>query len=247
MNLLLAGLVFLGTNLASAESSVKAYNNAGDQFAHNIETAVEGKLLSSHGKITFYSTPRERDFGTPGRNGTDTVTYTGPEGARHQSRFVKGFAGRNSQDPVNKDISGAAMEGNGLIEPAFHNDDPYLKKAVAAGYHVLNLENWNEKTRTATFNLSRDVLGSNENPLREHLSAAVRTGDRLIHPGDCVGIVLGSREFIGYRLIDDSCSSCERDDHIDIYEPTTFAKNLEGPAMIYLVEKNKCIAITGSR
>src|SRR4051812_8287450 len=69
-----------------------------------------GKLLTSHGKLTYYSAPTESDFGTPAL-GTDHVSYEGPDGKTHRGKFVRGFTSRYSTDPMNEGLSGVAMEG----------------------------------------------------------------------------------------------------------------------------------------
>jgi hypothetical protein len=170
---------------------------------------------------TSYATPLESDFGD---KATEQVEwhYDGHR-TRHRSLFAPGFAGRDSNDPRHEGIMGAGMEGCGIISPELHREDPVLMEAIAHGYHVLTLEHWDERTRTATFILTRYATADDGDPLVPGVSAAVREGGRAFPHGRWVRLYRDGQP-AGYRHIHDECSSCEGDYHIDLYrrldEPT---------------------------
>ncbi|MDE2510095.1 MAG: hypothetical protein KGL74_03135 [Elusimicrobia bacterium] len=99
--------------------------------------------------LTIYATPRERDFGSAP---AERIRWKSPlDGRFHWSLFVPGFADRDSSDPRLPDIAGAAMEGSGEIEPAYHRSDRALSAAMAAGYRFLILDQWKARRRLAVF------------------------------------------------------------------------------------------------
>ncbi len=214
-------------------------------FAKTIEASFQsaligkGHLLTAKARLTFYSEPSEADFGSPEISGVEKVRYIGPDHKLHSSEFVKGFASRDSKDPINKNIYGVGMEGSGYIDPNYHTKDPYLSKMLKMGYRVLNLERWNEATKTATFSLAKAPRGE-DSPLIMGVSAAVREGNKLIHSGDCLAIFLPNKKFLGYHLVNDSCSSCKDDEHVDLFLPIDWNQDLKGAASIYSVSRNKC-------
>ena len=164
--------------------------------------------------LTTYATPRERDFGD---KPAERVRWKSPlDGRFHWSLLVPGFADRDSTDPLLPDVSGAAMEGCGEIDPALHRKDRALAPALAAGYRFLILEKWDEKKRVAVFSLAKKPLASDGKALQEGVSAAVRAGNALFPMGRKLRLTCAGKPF-GERLVHDECSSCADDHHVDLY------------------------------
>jgi hypothetical protein len=169
-------------------------------------------LLAIPVKLTVYSTIVESDFGT---TATEPIIWrVGKE--IHTSRFVQGFVSRTSVDPKNSDLSGVAMEGNGFIEPTLHRDDAELQSFIAQGYRVLTLDEWDEKTKQATFILSKAPLAANGAELIDHVTAAVAKNQPNFPVGRWVKVTSKKLNLNEYRKLDDECSSCEMN-HIDLY------------------------------
>lgn len=165
-------------------------------------------------QLTTYATPSERDFGD---DLTEKVQWKSPLDHKiHESLFVAGFAGRDSVDPVLPGVSGAAMEGAGLIDPMLHALDPDLGPMIRLGYRFLTLDSWNERARRAYFSLAKSPLAADGHSLAPGVSAAVRPRNKLFPRGRLVRLVCGGKP-IGDRLIHDTCSSCKDDRHIDLY------------------------------
>lgn len=174
-------------------------------------------------KVTTYSSPREEDFGD---RATEPARWRLP-GSRleHASLFAPGFASRDREDPKHPGIMGVGMEGGGWLAPRLHRGDAALEAALKAGYRALVLERWDEAARTATFLLMRSPVGGDDGaPLVEGVSAAVRAGNRVFPTGRRVRLYRDG-VFFADRKIHDECSSCESDDHIDLFE------RLDGPVL----------------
>jgi hypothetical protein len=167
--------------------------------------------------VTAYATPLESDFGA---QATEEVAWRLKGAFRiHRSLFAPGFASRETEDPKHPGIMGVGMEGAGWISPRLHGGDRDLAAALAAGYRVLTLDRWDERSRTGTFILTRDPLGGDDDlPLVEGVSAAVRAGNALFPTKRWVRLSLNGNP-AGYRRIHDECSSCGIDAHIDLYQP----------------------------
>lgn len=167
-------------------------------------------------RVTTYATPLESDFG---RTPSERVVWRREgQARRHESLFVPGFASRDVEDPLHPGVYGAGMEGAGFISPELHQDDAALQSALKAGYRVLSLERWDEKTKTAYFLLTRRAVAADDAPLVAGRSAAVRRGDALFPEGRWVRLWKDGVDQ-GERLLHDECSSCEVDAHIDLYGP----------------------------
>lgn len=178
--------------------------------------------------ITRYGTPAERDFDAAAE---ESVVWRDADELKtpHVSRFAKGFACRDCEDPGDPVLSGVAMEGNGLIDPARHRDDPVLLARLAAGFRYLTLDRWDPVTRTPFFILSREPVSSSGSPLIEGRTAAVREGNALFPKGRWIELLDGNRS-LGYWLIDDDCSSCASDAHVDAYVPPWDDMLLKNPS-----------------
>ena len=181
-------------------------------------------LLLAPVLLTVYSSPHERDFGD---KAVESVTYRDPEtGKPRTSLFAKGFGGRAVECPTHPGIFGAAMEGSGWIDPTLHEDDPGLSRLLKRGYVVLSLQEWDEKTGRALLTLSKVPMAADGKPLIHGLSAAGRPGNKRFPLGGRVQIRCpGAPPEV--RLVHDECSSCETDDHLDLYEEREYdGKNL---------------------
>jgi hypothetical protein len=179
-------------------------------------------ILSARRPIaaTWYAAPLESDFAaraTEGArwslDGSSTV---------HRSLFASGFASRDAEDPKHPGIQGVGMEGGGWISPELHRGDTDLSAALAAGLRVLTLEHWDPARRKAYFSLTRAPLGADGEPLVAGVSAAVRPGNKLFPRGRWVRLYKDGAP-AGERRIHDDCSSCEADNHIDLFQ------NLDDP------------------
>lgn len=164
-------------------------------------------------RITYYAAVAERDFGgkaaEPSRWSLPGSTVT------HRSLFVKGFASRDAEDPKRPGLAGAAMEGAGLIDISLHQDDAALKAAWERGYRVLTLERWDKRTRTPTFILTKSPKTATGDAVVDR-SAAVRPGNTLFPLGSEVEVRCPGRP-PERRVVDDTCSSCGSDAHLDLY------------------------------
>ncbi|HXT00137.1 MAG TPA: hypothetical protein VN915_05645 [Elusimicrobiota bacterium] len=164
---------------------------------------------------TWYAAPLESDFGA---RATEPAWWR-LDGSRevHRSLFAPGFASRDARDPKHPGIRGVAMEGGGWISPRLHRGDVPLRAALASGFRVLTLENWDPARRKAEFILTRTPVAGDGAPLVAGVSAAVRPGDRLFPRGRWVRLYKDGAP-AGERRIHDDCSSCETDDHIDLFQ-----------------------------
>ena len=165
-------------------------------------------------KVTSYAAPLEADFGD---KATEKAQWR-LEGSKilHESLFAPGFASRDAEDPKHPGIMGAGMEGSGWISPDLHDGDRALSSALKAGRRVLTLERWDAKRRKATFVLTRGPVAGDGEPLVVGVSAAVRAGNRTFPSGRWVRLFKNGAP-AGYRRLHDECSSCESDDHLDLY------------------------------
>jgi hypothetical protein len=164
-------------------------------------------------RITYYAAVAERDFGDAA---TEPVRWSLPGSTEtHSSLFVKGFASRDAEDPKRPGLSGAAMEGAGLIDIALHQGDAALRGAWERGYRVLTLERWDTRTRTPTFILTRSPKTATGDAVAGR-SAAARPGNRLFPLGSEVEVLCPGRP-AERRVVDDTCSSCGSDAHLDLY------------------------------
>ena len=108
------------------------------------------------------------------------------------------------------------MEGAGAISIDLHKNDPQLTALYQSGLTTLVLENYDENSDTCTFQLAKSPVSATGDNLVIGRSAAVKPGNTLFPMNRWVKIYR-NRKFFSLRQIDDTCSSCESDNHIDIY------------------------------
>lgn len=163
--------------------------------------------------VTYYAAAAERDFGDRASEPAEW-SLLGTT-ATHRSLFAPGFTAREAENPRHPGLSGVAMEGAGLIDIALHEGDAALEAAWKDGYRVLTLERWDPEAGKATFVLTRSPKTATGDAVVGR-SAAARPGDALFPLGSEVEVRCPGRE-PERRVVDDTCSSCESDAHLDLY------------------------------
>jgi hypothetical protein len=209
-NLRMISLTVLLFTLLVAPHAAFAQMGGDDDDDAPTPTPAPGSTL-----VTVYSAPAERDFGRVASENVSWHMHDSP--IYHVSKFVPGFAGRDSIDPKYENLGGVAMEGSGFIDPKLHQNDIPLTLMMKAGYTSLSLETWDEVHHKADFSLSKYPLSTLGTPLVAGVSAAVKLNNLKFPLKRWIRIDEFKGRFVGYRHIDDECSSCE-ENHIDLYE-----------------------------